>query len=288
MASTILTPKDVLLAIFVVFVWGSYFIAEKMALNFFPVILLSGIRYLIVFLLTWPFIFKEQIPLKDILYLSSVNVLNILALNIAINLSSNLAPIILIQQFSVPIAIMLGVFFFKEKFHAKDFAGLVIAFVGLVIILHLQNNEHLPGKAIILALSNSFLFALYNLFIKKLSGYNFLTILAYLSLTCFPILLLLSYFYEIWPDIHDINKEAVFYLLYITIISGILCLFIWIKLLKKHPISKISPFLLLIPVFGCLTSSIFGKEQLTFDIIFGGGLIMLGLVLIEKNRKIKT
>lgn len=285
MATTTLSLKDTSLAIFVAFVWGSYFIAEKMALNFFPVILLSGVRYLIVFLLTWPFIFKEQIPLKDILCFSSINVLNILALNIAINLSSNLAPIILIQQFSVPITIILGVFFFKEKFYAKDFIGLVISFVGLVIILHLQNNEYIPIKAIILALSNAFLFALYNLFIKRLSGYNFLTILAYLSLTCFPCLLLISYFYEIWPRIQDISKEGVFYLLYITIISGILCLFIWIKLLKKYPISKISPFLLLVPVFGCLTSSILGQEQLTFDIIFGGGLIMLGLVLIEKRKR---
>jgi O-acetylserine/cysteine efflux transporter len=285
MAATILSFKDISLAIFVVFVWGSYFIAEKMALNFFPVVLLSGIRYLIVFLLTGPFLFKEQIPLKEILCLAIINILNILALNIAINLSSNLAPIILIQQFAVPITILLGIFFFKEKFYAKNFVGLMISFLGLIIILHLQNNEYIPFKAIILALLNAFLFALYNLFIKRLSGYNFLTILAYLSLTGFPCLLLISYFYEIWPDIRDVSKSSVWCLLYITVISGILCLFIWIKLLKKYPISKISPFLLLVPVFGCLTSSIIGQEQLTFDVIFGGGLIMLGLVLIEKQKR---
>lgn len=280
-----MTIRDIFFCIFVVFIWGNYFIVEKIALKVFPILLFDALRFLIVFIFTGAYLIKYKIPLKEAVYLAVFNLLNIVLLNYAINLTSSLAPIILIQQLSVPISILLGVMFFKEKFALNIGIGIVVAFVGLIMVVSYHPNELMPFGAAVLAIMNATFFALYNLLAKKLSNYNVLALTSVMGLIGFPILLSLSFFTEDWPEISNITIDSILALLYVSIISTVFCFYLWIKLLNKYPMNKVTPFMLLVPVFGCISTYTMLDEKLTQDIILGGFLIMIGLVMIEWKKK---
>ena len=55
-------------------------------------------------------------------------------------------------------------------------------------------------------------------------------------------------------------------------------------LLNKYPLGKVVPFTLLSPLFGCIISVITLGEKIKNNVLWGGALVMLGLILIELNK----
>lgn len=277
--------KDIFLAIFVVFTWGSYFTVSKIAFSGVPPLLLSALRYFLLFLVTSPFLFKEKIPIKQLFYISSLLFWDLLAINYAIHFSSNLTPIILINQLTIPIASLLGIYILKEAVNFKDFVGIVIALIGIVIVLKFRSTEEVTLVAVIFAFAASILFAYYNLYVKILSKFNFLTVIANMSLWVFPQFLIASVLFEDWACVEIFNMKSLLSLLYIVLVISLLSYYLWFYLLNKYAMSKIVPFILLMPVFGCLISSFAFDNQIDNKVIFGGSLVILGLAIIELRIK---
>lgn len=277
--------KDILLAFLVVTIWGSYFLVTKIALFSFPPMFLSGIRYLLLFVFTCAFLFKEKVPIKKIFLLSIVLFVNLVALNHAILYSSNLAPIILLNELTVPFSVILGIYFLKEKVSLKDIIGIILAIIGSIVVITIRSLESVNSIAIILIILASILFSFYNLIAKELSKFNSLTILAYLSFFTFPQFLLLSYFQETWPNIEEISLSSIIALLYIAIIVTLMGYYLWFYLLNKYPLNKVTPFTLLSPVIGCISSYYtFLEEKIDHIMIIGGAILILGIIIIEYER----
>lgn len=276
--------KDILLAIFVALTWGSYFTVSKIALASFPPLFLSFLRFFLVFLLTSRFFFKHKIPFNKIFYLSLVMLLNLLLLNYAIHLSSNLAPIILINELAVPLSSLLGVYFLKEVFNIKDALGTFTALIGLAIVIQTRSTGQVELIAIILAIVAASLFSCYNLIAKQLSHHNSFTVLSRTSLLIFPIFLLLSFYQENWSSLKEIELSSLIALLYTVIIITLTSYYIWFYLLNKYNISKIVPFTLLSPLFGCVITSIILDEHIKISVIIGGFLVILGLSIIHLKK----
>ncbi len=276
--------RHVFLAIFVTFAWGSYFTASKIALISFPPFFFAASRFFLLFLITSPFLFKDKLPIKTVFCFSIIILLNMLALNQAINLCISLSPIILINELAVPISTLLGVFFFKEKFALKDALGITIAFIGLAIVIQMRSKEQVCSAAVVFTILASLLFAGYNLMAKKLSCFNILAVISLSSLFIFPIFLTLSFFQENWPAPEEIQLQSILALLYIVMACSLAGHFIWMYLLNKYPMSKVVPFTLLSPVFGCLITIIALNEKIEDSILWGGSLVMVGLIIIELNK----
>lgn len=276
--------KDILLAISVALAWGSYFTVSKIALLSFPPLFLGFLRFFFVFLFTSPFFFKDNIPYDKVFYLSIVMLLNLLLLNYAIHLSSNLSPIILINELAVPLSSLLGVLFLKEIFNFKDALGTIIALIGLAIVIKTRSTQEVGIIAIILAIAAASLFAYYNLIAKQISHYNIFTLLSRMSLVIAPIFLLLSYCQESWPNIKDISLISSASLLYTVIICTLISHASWFFLLNKYSLNKVVPFTLLSPLFGCIISCIILKEHIKINIILGGFLVILGLSIIQLKK----
>ncbi|MGB8817991.1 MAG: DMT family transporter [Rhizobiaceae bacterium] len=58
---------------------------------------------------------------------------------------------------------------------------------------------------------------------------------------------------------------------------------IWFWLMAKYPLGGLSAFTFLSPVFGVLLSALFLGDPLTMNVIYGTGLIVFGLVLINTS-----
>ena len=276
--------KDIILAIFVTLIWGSYFSATKLVLISFPPFLSGGLRFLILFILTIPFYFKDRPPFKHILFLSLLYTVGSTALYISINNSIKLSPLILIFQLNVPIAVLLGIIFLKERFSLIKSIGLLLSFIGLVFILQVSYNDFISIESLCLVLFSAICFAFYNLTIKEISSFYTLTIISRMSLFIFPQLLLLSFFQETWPLVEDVQLISIVGLFYKSIICTLLANLCWIYLLRKYPLSIMMPFTLLIPVFGCIISTIVFNEILEKGFILGGLVVMIGLIIVESDK----
>jgi O-acetylserine/cysteine efflux transporter len=76
-------------------------------------------------------------------------------------------------------------------------------------------------------------------------------------------------------------------LVYLSVIGFALAYIIWYGLLKRNPVSSVSPFIMVIPVVTLITAVLFLDDELTFAKLFGGALILLGVAMsagIIKNR----
>jgi len=275
---------DIFYAIFVTFTWGSYFVASKILLQYFPPFLASALRFFILFLITCPYLLKNRLPLKMVFLMGVVTTLNILFINQAIHLSSKLAPVILINELAVPMSTMLGVFFFKEKFYLRDGLGMVIAFIGSAIVIQLRPTDHVSLDAIMMTIIASALFSCYNLIAKKLSKYNIFALLSLSSAFIFPNFILLSCFQESWPSGKSNLLLALIALFYIVLICSFVSHSLWFYLLKKYPISKVAPFTLLSPVFGCVITALVFNEIIENSTILGGIIVILGLTFIVTGK----
>lgn len=276
--------KDLLLAIYVAFAWGSYFTASKFVLASFPPLLFVAIRFFLLFLLTLPFFFKAKLPIKKIFLLSIATFFSITFINSSINLSSNLAPIILINEMSVPISSIFGIYFLKEKFLPKDIIGLFIAVIGVAIVIQMRLVEDVSVFAVIMAIFAAFSFAFYNLIAKEISNVKILPLLSHISLFSFPQFFVASFFYERWPTIQELDINSVYALLYIVIAATLITHYIWFYLLNKYPMNKVAPFTLLCPLFGCITTTVILHENIGINVLLGGSLIIIGIGMIEFGK----
>lgn len=275
---------DIFLAVIVVLIWGSYFSASKIVLISFPPMLFASLRFFLLFIITSAYIFKEKLPLKDILSFSLIFMFNMFTINRAIDLSLDLTPIILLNELAVPASVLLGIFFFKEKFFLKDLIGIIIALIGFTIVINTRSVQHISLEAIILIILAAISFAFYNLLSKKLASFNALSVISYSSLLIFPVFLTASYFQETWPSLKEIQLESVIALLYLVIIGSLVAFLIWLYLLKIYPMGKVVLFTLLSPVFGCIIVALTLNENIRIHSLLGGAIIITGLIIIEFRR----
>ncbi len=275
---------DALLALFIAFAWGSYFIINKLAFSHTQPIIFASLRFGLVFIITFPFLIGKEIPWKKIYNLSFILVLNLILINYAVFFSNNLIPIIVTNELVVPITLFISAFFLKEKIDRYQIIGASIALIGVAIAVSL-NYKSIDFKILFITFIASGLFALYNFEIKKNININPLCFLSALSLFSSLQFLIFSMVLENDFSFKKINGEFYLYLLYIVFVCTIMSYVGWLYLLKRYKLNKVIPFVLLSPIFGCLSSSIIFQEKISLNLIIGGFMVVCGIYLIESRGK---
>ena len=281
--------QDIFIALLVPIILGFGFVIAKPAMEYFPPYLLMGMRFTIPAL-----IFVWWFPLPKGLYLDLFKVsfigntlqygLTYTGLNI-IDASSA----VLLVQLEVPFGIIIAFFLLKEIPTIKNIIGLVIAFIGVFILTGAPNLE---GKyiGVLLVLAGAFTWSLGAVMAKPLSkkigAYALMTWLAVFS---GPMLLFISAL---------INGNPIPYFLSANLNSWLTVLFLgfimqpvgyasWYYVLRKYPVNKVMPVLLLLPVTGLITSIFLLGEDPPKQVFLGGIVIIfgVGMILFTKAKK---
>ena len=282
--------RDIFIALLVPVVLGFGFVIAKPAMLYFPPYLLMGMRFTIpALILVWWF------PLPKGLYLDLFKVsligstlqygLTYTGLNI-IDASSA----ILLVQLEVPFGIIIAFFLLKEVPTIKNIVGLGIAFLGVFILTGAPNLE---GKyiGILLTISGAFTWALGAVMAKSLSKkIGAFALMTWLCVFSGPMLLLVSLVFD---------GNPMQYILYANLNSWLTVIFLgffmqpigyaaWYYVLKKYPVNKVMPVLLILPVTGLVTSVFLLGEDPPRQVFLGGLVIILGVALIlftSSNKK---
>jgi O-acetylserine/cysteine efflux transporter len=282
--------RDIFIALLVPVVLGFGFVIAKPAMQYFPPYLLMGMRFTIpALILVWWFplpkglyfdLFKVSLIGSTLQYGLTYTGLNIIDASSAV----------LLVQLEVPFGIIIAFFLLKEIPTLKNIVGLVIAFVGVFILTGAPNLE---GKyiGVLLTISGAFTWALGAVMAKPLSKkIGAFALMTWLCVFSGPMLLIVSLVFD---------GNPMQYILYANFNSWLTVIFLgffmqpvgyaaWYYVLKKYPVNKVMPVLLILPVTGLVTSIFLLGEDPPKQVFLGGLVIIFGVALIlftKSNKK---
>jgi O-acetylserine/cysteine efflux transporter len=284
-----LSFRDILIAISVPILLGFGFVIAKPAMLHFPPYLLMGMRFTIpALILVWwfPFpkglfldLFKVSFIGSTLQYGLTYNGLNIIDASSAV----------LLVQLEVPFGILIAFFLLREIPSIKNIVGLVIAFFGVFILTGAPNLE---GKyfGVLLVLSGAFTWSLGAVMAKPLSKkIGAFALMTWLCVFSGPMLILISAI---------INGNPIQYILSANFYSWLTLIYLgffmqpvaygaWYYVLRKYPVNKVMPVLLLLPMTGLITSIFLLGEDPPKQVFLGGTVIVfgVGMILFGKKKK---
>ena len=281
--------KSIVLVLLVVIMWGVNFSIIKIGLEELPPILFSALRFAVVAI---PAILFIPFPKTSILNVIGVGlflgILQFSFLFVAMEADASAGLSSLILQTQVLFTIILSSLIYKEKVSKSQLFGIIVAVIGFSFFFY-STGGNITTKGLILIVCAAFFWAVSNVIMKGIGSINLLHFMVWVSVVPPIPLLFVSYFLESQEPISLLmatTENTWLSVLFVSYISTLVGFAIWGWLLKNNAAATVTPFALLIPVVGIITSSIILDESLSLIEIIGTCLIMVGLLLCVIGSKI--
>ena len=281
--------QDILIALIVPITLGFGFVIAKPAFEYFPPFLLMGLRFTITALiLIWWFPIPKGL-FKDLIIVSFVGSTLQYALTYSGLNMIDASSAVLLVQVEVPAGVILAYFLLKEKPGIKNIIGIGISFFGVYI---LTGAPSLEGKfiGILLTLSGATTWAYGAVLAKPLSEkMNPLALTAWLALFSGPPLIIASNIYDgnMMNYFRSASLTSWIIVAYIGLIMQPVSYGCWYYVLKRHPVYKVLPVMMLLPITGLVASIFLLGEEPGKYILIGGTIILIGvgMILFGKQKK---
>jgi len=283
MSAAALPVRHLLLALLIVSIWGSNFVAVKLALHDLPPLLLCTLRFVFVAFPAVFFLRRPAVPIGQLLTYGFAMFgfqFGFLFLGMKLGVSAGLASLIL--QFQVFVTLALAAVVLKERIVFAQIAGALIAGAGFVVVgSHTGGDVSVIGLLCLLLAAVSWGFG--NFTSKRLGRVNPLALVVWGSLVVPLPMALASLVFEgpelIIHSLSHVGTPAILSVAYIVYLSTLVAYSLWSWLLARHPATSVTPFALLVPVFGMLTSALLLAEPLPAWKLEAAALVIAGLAL---------
>lgn len=280
------------LILFVILLWAGNFVSISYIVKEMDVFTALTLRLAMVAILLFPFL--RRLPNQSdflVLFLATTAIVpgHFGLLFLSILNTKSVGGISVLIQLSIPFSILFAWLLFKDRPSNLRIVGLLIAFTGIVFLLY--DPSLLDSRnAFILAIGSAFCLGIYFIIIKKLKNVKSLAVIAWTSLLGSPMMyIFMFYTNNSFSSILEIQNTSTLVAFCYTVIAGsILGHGLWAYLVKTQDISFISPFLLLVPMFAVVLSSIFLNEEITFSFMITSSVIVFGIFLVFISKNVKN
>ena len=279
-------PRDLALALLVIVVWGVNFAVIKVGLVGVPPLLLAALRFMPAAFPALLFVRPPKVPLR--LYLAfgltmSVGQFAFLFSAIHVGMPSGLASLVLQSQSFF--TLVLTALWLKEKWHANQLIGLLLAASGLALIGS-AHGASMPLTGFLLTVAAASMWACGNIVSRAVGRYgpmNQLAFVVWASLVPPLPLLALSGVLEgpavMAAALQSFSVQSFAAVAYIAWASTLFGYAVWNYLLAHYPVNRIAPYTLLVPLVGLSTGWLVFGESLQPVHFAGGALLMVGLLI---------
>lgn len=283
-----------LLAIaFACIIWGAGSPIFKWSLTNIPTFTLAFLRFFLAALLLFPFVYKKiTIEKSDflkfvIVALFGINI-NIIFFFKGLEKTSALSTSIIIAL--EPIFILLAsLIFLKEKFNKNILLGILISFIGFIIIiiktiLNEDKSSSLLGDLFIIIAVISY--AIQTIYTKKLSiKYPAETITFWSFLIGSFLFLPFLISDALQPNwLKGLTYQGIIGIVYGALGSSAIAYFLYNWGIKYAVVSKTAVLNYLNTISGVIFALLLLQEKLTLSFIFGSLLIFVGVYITEKKH----
>jgi len=289
MQSDHLTPIDYLMGAAVALTWGMGVVFAKAAIEHFPPILLMTLRFAVT---AAALVWFVRPPLAQLGRLFGI-ALVAAALQYSLTftglkgLDASVAALVI--QLEVPFLVLLGVLFLHEQAGWLQWLGIALAFLGVGLI---AGEPRVAGAwvSVLMVVAGTLSWAVGQAMIRTLKDIDGLTLTAWIAVCACPQLLVMSLIFES-GHAHAIaaaNWVVWAAVVYLGLIMTAFGYALWYSLVRRHPISRVGPMLLLLPLFSTAGAVLFLGETLTWQIVLGGAVILTGVgsVLFDQRRAV--
>ena len=273
-----MNSKQILLALIVPITWGLGFTLAKIGMEQFPALLIMTIRFGIAGLILVWFTKPPWGHMREIFVVALIGstIQYGLTYNGLKGIDASTAAILV--QLEGPILAIMGAFLLKEKLGITRALGMGLAFIGVLII---AGEPRLDGHldSVMLLIAGSAVWAVAQIMISRLKDLSGITILAWVAIMATPQMFIASLLIEDgqWLAITTASYIDWSIILYLALIMTVLGYSVWYHLLSSVDVSKVSPFLMLLPITSIIAGIVLLDEKLTSSMILGGLLIMSGV-----------
>tara|TARA_Y100000590_G_scaffold383581_1_gene454372 strand:+ start:6176 stop:7072 length:897 start_codon:yes stop_codon:yes gene_type:complete len=280
--------------------WSGNFLVGKAASLFeIPPFSLNFYRWTFAWLILAPFTLKEILKkkkyiLKNIKFIIVLGITSITVFNSIVYYSLNFTQVIsgVLMISTIPVMIIFFCWLFKiEKTNFYQILGVVFSLFGVVVIITkadlvilLNLNFNKGDLWMVVAM---FSWAMYSALLRKkklnLSHISFLQTIISAGL----IFLIPAYLIEMALGYKlNIHLPFILTLSYVVLFPGLASFFFWIKGISIIGSNRAGIFLHLMPIFSALMAiAIFKEKFMTYHFI-GAILIIMGIILSSKGRKL--
>ncbi len=284
------SAKVIAIALFLGFLWGGNSVALKTSLVDMPPFMVGGLRFSLAILaiILWAVIYRipivppksERIPL---LIMSLLFTIQIGLINIGTHYTYASHTTIIININPLFTAGLAHFFFKGDELNLKKCLGLVVAFIGVIIVFRANfslGSDFLIGDLFVLG--SAFILGICNIYTKILiQNINIYRLLIWQMAISLPIFFGLSFCFEGLDSCH-FTPIALLAIVYQGLVVGGFCFVGWTLILKQHSPTKLTAFFFATPLFGVALSYLILKEPITINLAFGAIFVAYGIYLVNR------
>jgi O-acetylserine/cysteine efflux transporter len=262
--------------------WGLNLVAVKMAVDLIEPLTAAALRQCVVLLVCLPALKIVPGKMRELIALGFLSgALFYIAVNLSLAVSTNISSLAIAGQLGAPFSLVLAVIFLGERIARYRIAGMILSFLGVVLIVFdPAAGDELPG--LLLTGLASMIWAICSLIQRRLAGTRVLTIYAWVgligTLTLFPISFLVE------PGgiaaLPALPLASFGWVAFSAIGSTVIGQGAMSWLLARHPVSTIVPLTLPTPVISVIAATLYFKTPLTPVMIVGGVIVMVGVAIV--------
>ena len=310
-----MTPIHIALAVLVTFIWGVNFTFIAWALESFPPLMLTALRFFFTAVPLVLFLKPPKFNRTLFIYAIGTFVMQYAFVFTAMHLGASAGLTALLLQVQIFITVLLAYVILGEAVSRMQIIGMIVGVLGLgVIALNLGGDMPLIGFICILIAAIGWSFG--NIASKqastqaalkvtqqrasapttqnnKASALSALALVVWGGLIACMVLTISSLIFETdaWQlaTFTQAPVKSWLSLGFIVYISTLIGFGLWAHLLSQNIASKVMPFALLVPVFGMATSVLLLGEVVTWWKMLAMLLILSGLLLanVKIGRKLQ-
>jgi len=275
--------RDIVLVLLICVAWAGNFLTSALALREIPPFLFTALRFA---LLALPLVFwlKRPAPGQWPRLLAvglCVGVLHFGLSFSALKLAGDLSSPAIVMQSYVPMTALLAWLVLGERFGWRTALAIAISFAG-VLVLGFDPLVLDRPMALGLMLVSALFLAISTVLMKGLRGLDVYSQQGWVALISVGPLLAISTAIE--PGglarLPHVSWIAWFGALYAAFVSSLLGHGLYYVLVQRHPIARVTPWLLLTPVLAVGLGIAFWGDRPGPRLLLGGAMVLGGVLII--------
>ncbi len=271
-----------LLAVTITLLWGLNFVAVAYIVRDFPPILANALRFGVVLVVLLPFLKRVPGQMGILLAIAFLmGVVHFGSMFLAMAIATDISPIAIVAQVTVPLSTLLAVLVLGERIGLWRIAGLALSFSG-VLIFGLDPAGMSQTNAVALIVFSALVYSIVAILMRRIRGAAPMTVQAWIAMAAVPGSLLLTLGLENgqMAALAAAPWQSYGLVVYSALAASIIGHGGVYYLYQRYPVSTVSPFLLLAPVWAVLAAVIVMGERLDWRDLLGGALTLAGVLIV--------
>jgi O-acetylserine/cysteine efflux transporter len=280
-------PAHFALLVAICFMWAMNLVLTRWTVTEagVPPLFFAGVRVTLLAVVLAPFLLPapRQLGMMFLIAMGMAGVqFGLLFLGLSLSPAGVAA---VIGQLGVPFTTILSIIFLGEKVGVYRTVGIVLAFVGVMIIV-IDPSEFAITVGIVYLVGAAMVGAIANILMKRIEPMPAMRLQAWIGLFSLGPLMVMSFLIETKQLDAFIGLDWRVYAVTLFSVVGV-SIFAhgsFYGLIKKYEVTLLSPLTLMTPVMGVILGVIMLGERVTWQMVVGGAMALAGVGIIGMRR----